>query len=531
MARLLNTRTAQNLYVTVKTVFLDDTETERKFTVGDIVEDLRYAENGEIQTVSGKVTAINYAMNSKLTWNKNKPADTIATDMILKNIVIDTSEQYAASSVTIPCEEILEDEGVENVKMIRYTPQIKFEMWMYYSNRSNSYASIEIGDSFDNVRIINANKIGYDNDYVGSYKVIGMAYKTVSGKVVVTGIAFQNVADSSIVVADIDKILTLNEVYTYSSDNLEQLLNDISAAQDGDTIAITGEISATENPITFNGKNLVFDISGTVESDSNNGINFSEGEYIVNGGGTVKTTTPYDANHGSSTIYVREDAKVTINNMNLEAVVGETIQDQINQGQFGLSVVDNGDLTINGGTYRAGWYAVSTIGNRTNENSVVTINGGEFISTADYALYKPDPSMNWVINGGTINGAAGALCINNGAVLINGGTFTTTGDGNTGTTDNGTGNLANACICIGAKYGECKLRIVDGKFIAPEDGELFEVTDRNPSTIEIFGGKFSAAVPEEYVAEGYACSSEPGEDGMYFVYRLDGEEVPLPVWP
>lgn len=57
MARLINTTTKQSLYCTVKTIFTDNSFTERKFGVGDIVEGLRYVVDGTIATVSGKVTA------------------------------------------------------------------------------------------------------------------------------------------------------------------------------------------------------------------------------------------------------------------------------------------------------------------------------------------------------------------------------------------------------------------------------------------------------------------------------------------
>ena len=128
MARLINTTMVQNLYVNVKTIFTNETYSERKFTIDDMVEDLRYAENGEIKTITGRVASINYTMKAQLKWNSRNPSDTLAEDMTLKSITIDVSDQYHSNLVTVPCKEILEDQGANNVKMVQCIPQIKFDV-------------------------------------------------------------------------------------------------------------------------------------------------------------------------------------------------------------------------------------------------------------------------------------------------------------------------------------------------------------------------------------------------------------------
>lgn len=89
--------------------------------------------------------------------------------------------------------------------------------------------------------------------------------------------------------------------------------------------------------------------------------------------------------------------------------------DATNKGQFGLGVDKGGDVTITGGKVEAGWYAVSGNGNNKTQNSVINIQGGELISTADYAVYLPQSGIT-NISGGIIRGAAGGVSVQRGTV-------------------------------------------------------------------------------------------------------------------
>ena len=60
-----------------------------------------------------------------------------------------------------------------------------------------------------------------------------------------------------------------------------------------------------------------------------------------------------------------------------------------NNGQYGVAVYEGGDFTITGGKIEAGWSAVLGNGKYKTQNSVIRIEGGELISTSDYAVYLP----------------------------------------------------------------------------------------------------------------------------------------------
>ena len=531
MARLINNKTNYQLYASVYTIYEDGSETVRKFGVGDIIEGLRYVEDGEIVTVNGKITAINYTMNSKLTWNKNKPADTIATDMKLTNMVVDCSERYNAKSVTIPFVEILEDEGIENVTRIKFTPSIKFSLQMYFSNRSTQYAEIEVGDTFNNVRIMNPNDIG--NDYTGAYKCIGFAYRTTGGKLNITGIAFQNIEDDSIVVTDINYIFGLNEVYTYVPESAAEVQEMFNNAADGDTIKIDSELVIAGQPLVFDGKSVTLNLSDgglSADSSADSQILIKNGTVTIEGDAPVKFNTPYDSTHSTNGLKVTEGGKLVINNMNMNAVAADTPEGTVDAGQYGIGVEGNGELIVNGGNYEAGWFCVNTHGTQTGTDASITINDGKFVSLSDYVIYMAANTLT-TINGGEFVGGAGALSMNNGRTRINGGYFHVTNLGNTGEGSDGTTGQANSLFNLNAKYGDCKLGIYGGTFNVEGDAPMFRTGTKHTAEIKIFGGKFNVKPDTTYLAEGYVCSEEADVDGYYRVYNENGLGTPLGEWP
>lgn len=56
MARMIKNVKSMTLGVELVTVFENGTKTIRPFKIGDVVNDLRYVDNGEIVIVSGRIT-------------------------------------------------------------------------------------------------------------------------------------------------------------------------------------------------------------------------------------------------------------------------------------------------------------------------------------------------------------------------------------------------------------------------------------------------------------------------------------------
>lgn len=130
MARLLKSEATFNLTFVIQTFKPDGSIDEKCYADGDMIENLRYVENSEVKTVSGKLRSINYTYTPTIhRYNSISTARSYFSDDVrVKSIVIDCSEQYESKLITIPCNEIIEDSGVEAIKMgcyLKYSVEIK----------------------------------------------------------------------------------------------------------------------------------------------------------------------------------------------------------------------------------------------------------------------------------------------------------------------------------------------------------------------------------------------------------------------
>lgn len=195
-----------------------------------------------------------------------------------------------------------------------------------------------------------------------------------------------------------------------------------------------------------------------------------------------------------------EEASLTIESGTISAVRTTPVSN----GQFGVTLVNGGDFTMTGGKIEAGWYAVSGNGNYKTQNSVITIEGGELISTADYAIYLPQ-SGTTTIKGGKVNGAAGGIAIRRGTLNVEGGEILSTDEGDTGEWSDGTGGLGNAALVIGNNYGDCVINISGGTISSAKNAALIEKVSTSTTytnTITVSGGTFSdPSVATNYLAQ------------------------------
>ena len=497
--------------VNLTTVF-EDSENTRSYKVGDVIEGLRYINNEEIEKVSGRLKSVGFSTPSTLNFNPADPKDTLSQDMLLKTLNLDASEQYNAKSVAVPVHEVVEFDGEENVTRMKYSPYYVANMELKYSNYKIDHQSIEVGDTFTNVRIMNPSKPG--DDITGKFKVIAFAYTDKTLKPM--GIALENVDTGDKIIADFKNILELNEVFNYEIPDAEAIAEVISNLADGDTLTISNEIDTTGNMIhiTQNDIHVMVDQDIVADNSHNGGIRIT-GTADFMGEGKIIGNTPYDASHGTGVISVRDQGEVVFNGSGVDAVIED---DPVNKGQFGVCAYQDAKVTINAGEFRTGWYCVTGNGSSTSANSVTTINGGKLTSVADYAIYHPHAGK-LVINGGIIEGAAGAIAAQNGTIEINGGTIKAIGGGDTGNASDGTGGLGNAAINLNARYGDIVCRITGGTFIATaEDTIMINIGSAHNVDLQITGGKFTTKPKAEWVPEGYTIVDLP--DGLFEVVRL-----------
>lgn len=211
-------------------------------------------------------------------------------------------------------------------------------------------------------------------------------------------------------------------------------------------------------------------------------------------GGRIIAENDYSSDYSTGIIYVSgEDASLTMEGGYIYAVR----DDAVNNGQFGVALNDGADFTMKGGKIEAGWYAIAGNGKNSTQNSVIKIQGGELISTSDYAIYLPQ-SGTTNITGGTVNGAAGAVSIRRGTLNISGdAVLLSNGEGYTGDWGDGTGNQPNCGIMVDPAYGACTVNISGGTVSTAQDAIIFnqKAAHASESAVQVSAGTFSDPTP------------------------------------
>lgn len=278
------------------------------------------------------------------------------------------------------------------------------------------------------------------------------------------------------------------------------------ALEKGEPFTLSCDIDITEQSgiQVPAGVSSILDLNGYTISATNG----NSGNIKVYGALTIKDSkngkivaeNDYSSANASGVISViGEDASLTMEGGYIYAVR----DDAVNNGQFGVALNDGADFTMTGGKIEAGWYAIAGNGNNSTQNSVIKIQGGELISTSDYAIYLPQ-SGTTDITGGTVNGAAGAVSIRRGTLNISGdAVLLSNGEGYTGGWGDGTGNQPNCGIMVDPAYGACTVNISGGTVSTAQNVIVFNqnAAHASESTVNVSAGTFSDPTPLAYLSE------------------------------
>lgn len=284
---------------------------------------------------------------------------------------------------------------------------------------------------------------------------------------------------------------------------------------EGGTYQLQSDIDIQGQSLTVaNGVNTTLDLNGHTITANNSGTGNIRvlGSFTLRdrqGNGKITAAQDYSGTYSSGLIYISgENAKMTMESGSIYAVR----EDASNKGQFGVGVYDGGAFTMTGGKIEAGWYAVSGNGNDKTTKSIIKIQGGELISTADYAIYLPH-SGETIISGGTINGAAGGICVQRGTLAISDNAdIRSLGTGDTGDWGDGTGNLGNSALNIAAEYGDCTVTMTGGKLTAEKDALIVKGESAHSISVSISGGTFSDPSALGYLTKGANVKVELAKD-------------------
>jgi len=521
MARLINTKLAQEIWCTINTIFEDGTVEEKPIAVGDVIENLRYVERQEdgtnvVKTISGRIKEIKYSTPTRVSFNTARPANTFTDDCTLTALVIDASTEYNSNIVTVPAMEIVEDKGVTGVQRMGSACYVKVTLSLEYTDGTIAYQDIEVGDTLSDMHIMAGRG---RSDIVGTFTVVAFGYRLLRGALVVNSLVLNSEATGTIIV-DFNNILRFTELHTYKADSAEATNEILANAIDGETVKFSSDIDASATRMDVAGKELTFNLNGKEIKASNTGSSgimvTSDGKLTLTGGGKIYTEDDYATGHSSGIVQVTGNGELVLDGVTMEAVR----PDAVNKGQFAVIGTGDAQITVEDCDITAGWYTISGNGAQTTAAAVTTINGGVLKSTVDFAIYHPHAGK-LIINGGEISGGMGAISANNGYIEINGGHLTTTADGDAGQWSDGTSGQAPAAINLNGRYGAVTCVITGGIIESPGADDMIIAGTKNPVTIKISGGQFAHPVKAEWCAEGYEPTTEVDADGYYGVKKIE----------
>lgn len=270
----------------------------------------------------------------------------------------------------------------------------------------------------------------------------------------------------------------------------------IAAVSDGGTIKLSGGLGADE--VINADKQFTLDMNNAVIVDNEKTpVNVS-----VNGALTLT---------GNGSVECNKNGKPAINNNgNLIIENGSYTRSVDEKGNSYYTMVNHGNIVINDGVFQAPRIISSMISNgywdyaqdykagEMAEYPELTINGGTFINA--FYVIKNDDNGKLYINGGNFYGTI----FNNGyEMVVKGGNFKVT---------DGTYNIGMRKLNDVMNSG--KLLIEGGTFYSNGEVNFKHNGGGEEPEVVIKGGKFSAVVPEKYIAEGY---EQKYIDGYYIV--------------
>ena len=270
----------------------------------------------------------------------------------------------------------------------------------------------------------------------------------------------------------------------------------IAAVSDGGTIKLSGGLGADEvinadKQFTLDMNNAV--IVDNVKTPVNVGVN---GALTLTGNGSVECNK-----HGKPAIN---------NNGNLIIENGSYTRSVDEKNNSYYTMVNHGNTVINDGIFQAprvissmidnGYYDYNTDykAGEMAEYPELTINGGTFINA--FYVIKNDDNGKLYINDGNFYGTI----FNNGyEMVVKGGNFKVT---------DGTYNIGMRKLNDVMNSG--KLLIEGGTFYSNGEVNFKHNGGGEEPDVVVKGGKFSAVVPEKYIAKGY---EQKYVDGYYVV--------------
>lgn len=282
----------------------------------------------------------------------------------------------------------------------------------------------------------------------------------------------------------------------------------IEAAKGGDIVKLLAD--AAEDVTVAEGKNLTLDLNGFKLTNVKDHTITNNGTLIIVDSSTAKTGAVDNVTHAKGALVNNGTATLKGGLFERSQEKG-ALEPYGNGGNSWYTVQNKGTMTIEDGATvsNAGGYS-SNLCNADDTNAKMVIHGGTFSGGVN--AVKNGSNTTLEITGGTFTNTSQYVIMNWSKATISGGSFTAEGTA--------------PSVLFTSSYGQDKddLQISDGSFAGSKTMIVNYWDKDNRGNAAISGGTFSAEVPSDCCAEGFACVKN--SDGTYGVAKKGAEVKP-----
>ena len=413
MARVVDIDVYKNVVGLMRTTHTDGSFEDYIIKAGDNIEGLRYVENEEVKSVTGRITAVRCSCQKVTKVNVNSPVDYFADDVKIVDIVIDASSEYQSKIITIPAREIVEFAGVENVTSVHVHGHAIVDMDITYSDETVEHQSLEVGDYLEDAVIMT--KPGKP-DITGNFKVAAFAYQAKANYPDITGVYLvgdtKEAGKHLVKFGDFIQFVEVPKVEIAVPNSLASIAAALNLA---DEVSVCLGVDVTI-PKTEQGKisTILIGEGKTVDLDlSGHDLNVLAYAFYVSGGtlnisdstgkGSIKCSMPDVA---YPAVYVNNGGVCNMLSGTIDTTQVDTSTGSVNW-MYGVVCSGDGVFNMLGGEMIIGAAAGISITNGTasGEGAKFTIGGDSIISSKECAgVYLADNKEVVIKDNATING-------------------------------------------------------------------------------------------------------------------------------
>lgn len=251
MSCIVKTSTKTKIGMKIINYYVDKTTSSTSVFVDDTITDMKYIENSELKTATGRLSNIDVQF-----LKVSKDFD-VADDAVIGDINIDASKAKQANVITIPSKEIVSYKAEEkDIQYVKATPVIVVDFKSFLSDGTSSAMTFTQGMKLFNVQIQRYNSVVKGDFVVRSfmYKINYNYNKPVIYGMVLEGDTIEKVLFEDIKVCgsegiEVTESTNINDIIAQASGD-EAIGLVLPAADFTDTIVITKSATIVGNKET-----------------------------------------------------------------------------------------------------------------------------------------------------------------------------------------------------------------------------------------------------------------------------------------